>query len=87
MPACTNVDEKYVTAAGRLLSGIVILFLLHAAMAAIAFGIAAFVLLLHRERADAHFFANVVSGLYAAVVIWGLHYCRSTEFRMVMPFC
>lgn len=78
-------DDRFTENAGRMLSGMIILTLMSAGTAAFAFGVACLVLMMHRERLDSNFTASVVSGLFGAVCIWGLLYCRSTQFRLLFP--
>lgn len=83
--ASLHGTSRFSVAAGRLLSGVVVLCLVAEGAAAVAFGVAAFVLLLNRERIDERFFQQVVTGFYAAVVAWGLLYVRCSQMRLVVP--
>jgi hypothetical protein len=77
--------SRFSVAASRLLSGVIVLIVVAEGAAAVAFGVAAFVLLLNRERADERFFQHVVDGLYAAIVAWALLYVRCAQMRLVVP--
>jgi len=84
--AQTFDDAKYSAAASRMLSGMMLLFLLHAGAAAmVAFATASIVLMLNRERNHARLFASVAAGIYTSIWAWGQHYCGNAQMRFLIP--
>lgn len=82
-----NHDEsRYAASAGRMLSGMIVLYLVSAGAAAIvAFGTAAMVLILNRERVQWELFLNVLAGLCMAAAAWALLYARCSQMRLLVP--
>jgi hypothetical protein len=81
-----NDDAKYSVAAGRMLSGMMVLFLLHAGAAAmLAFAVASIVLMLNREDQHSRVFIGVATGIYCATWSWGEHYCGNAQMRFLVP--
>lgn len=69
-----------------MLSGMMLLFLLHAGAAAmLAFATASIVLMLNREENHARLFCCVAAGIYASVWAWGEHYCGNAQMRFLLP--
>jgi hypothetical protein len=85
--ATQTFDEtRYSVAGGRMLSGMMLMFLLHAGAAAmLAFAAAAIVLMLNRETDHRRLFASVAAGIYAAAWAWGEHYCGNAQMRFLVP--